>query len=44
MHRWKHRGGVTAVAFSPDGRHVLTASRDETVALRAVDTGETVRQ
>lgn len=43
LYKWRHRTDVTAVAFSPDGRHALTAS-SRTVALRATDTGKTVRQ
>jgi hypothetical protein len=38
--RWPHGRTVTAVAFSPDGRLVLTGGWDRTARLRDVATGE----
>jgi WD40 repeat protein/regulation of enolase protein 1 (concanavalin A-like superfamily) len=38
-----HRGGVRAVAFTPDGRHAFSASRDTTLRLWEVQTGRQVR-
>jgi WD40 repeat protein len=39
-----HEGAVLDVAFAPDGRHVATSGRDETVRLWEVATGSEVRQ
>jgi WD40 repeat protein len=38
-YRWKHAGGVEAVAYFPDGRNVLTGSADGTVRMWDVSTG-----
>ena len=38
-----HRGDVTSVAFTPDGRHVLSGSRDKLVKVWDVETGAEVR-
>ena len=37
-----HRDDVKSVSFSPDGRHVVTASRDHDVRIWDVETGEVV--
>ena len=39
-----HNDAVTAVAFSPDGRHVATASADRSVRLWEIATGHEVRR
>jgi WD40 repeat protein/DNA-binding SARP family transcriptional activator len=39
-----HTGWVDDVAFSPDGRYILTGSRDGTVRLWDVQTGQQLRQ
>lgn len=39
---WQHANTVTSVAFSPDGRLILTGSTDRTVVLRDVTTGKIV--
>lgn len=41
-HTWRHGGSVTAAAFSPDGRRVLTGSHDKTAVLRDAQTGQTL--
>ena len=38
-----HENVVNAVAFHPDGRHVLSGSRDKTLRLWAVETGECIK-
>lgn len=38
-----HSGNVTAVAWSPDGTHILTASREETVQIWDAKTRKPVR-
>ena len=44
LHRLEAHGVmVTAVAFSPDGRTLLTGARDGTIRLWAVDTGASLR-
>ena len=37
-----HRGDVTSVAFTPDGRHVLSGSRDKLVKIWDAETGAEV--
>jgi WD40 repeat protein len=37
-----HRGDVTSVAFTPDGRHVLSGSRDKLVKIWDAETGTEV--
>jgi WD40 repeat protein/energy-coupling factor transporter ATP-binding protein EcfA2 len=45
VHRFAiHAGWINAVAFMPDGKHVLSASGDGTLLLTAVETGEAVRR
>jgi WD40 repeat protein len=39
-----HRAGVFAVAFSPDGKQLVTGGADETIRLWDVTTGNEVRQ
>jgi hypothetical protein len=40
---WRHQEPVTSLAFSPDGRYVITGSADKTAVLRDVLTGNTVQ-
>ena len=40
----RHHGEVTAVSFTPDGKHLATGSRDCTVALWEARTGRLVRR
>jgi WD40 repeat protein len=40
QHTWKHDGKVFSVAFSPDGKQVLTGSQDGTAVLRDVQSGK----
>ncbi|MCB0213620.1 MAG: WD40 repeat domain-containing protein, partial [Anaerolineae bacterium] len=42
--RRHHGGRVTAVAFSPDGRQIVSSSADQTVRVWAAETGEEVHQ
>jgi WD40 repeat protein len=37
-----HENSVNGIAFSPDGRYLITASNDRTIALRGTQTGEAV--
>jgi WD40 repeat protein/transcriptional regulator with XRE-family HTH domain len=39
-----HPEGLLSVAFSPDGRYILTGSRDDTARLWDAQTGEELRQ
>jgi hypothetical protein len=40
---WQYSGSVFSVAFSPDGRQVLTGSADNTAMLRDIQTGRTLQ-
>ena len=40
--RLEHDYGVSAVALSPDGRHVATASYDDTICLFETSSGKEV--
>ena len=35
-----HKGWINSIAFSPDGKHLLTSSLDATAAIRNVQTGQ----
>jgi WD40 repeat protein len=37
-----HSGPVMSVAFSPDGQHIVSGSRDQTICVWNTLTGETV--
>ncbi|KAI0637495.1 WD40-repeat-containing domain protein [Trametes polyzona] len=39
----EHTGGTTCAAWSPDGRYILTASEDHTIALRDGTSGELIQ-
>ena len=39
-----HEDGVDATAFSPDGRTIWSASRDNTIRLWDIETGNEIRQ
>ncbi|MFP6764472.1 MAG: c-type cytochrome domain-containing protein [Planctomycetaceae bacterium] len=39
-----HTAAVTGVAFSADGKHVVSGSEDKTVRVWSIETGETIRQ
>jgi WD40 repeat protein len=38
-----HKGGVTSVAFAPDGKLLVSGSEDNTVWVWDVQTGKSVR-
>ena len=38
-----HSGDVTSVAYSPDGKHIVSGSRDDTVKIWDAQSGEEVR-
>ena len=38
-----HSGDVTSVAYSPDGKHIVSGSRDNTVKIWDAQSGEEVR-
>ena len=38
-----HSGPITTVAFSPNGNHILTASRDNTARLWSIEEGNIIR-
>src|SRR5262249_35000389 len=40
----KHTDTISSVAFSPDGRYALTASRDSTIRLWSLTDGQEVRR
>jgi WD40 repeat protein len=42
--RWRHGSGVSYLAFTPDGKAVLTASQDGIVRLWERDTGKELRR
>jgi WD40 repeat protein len=42
--RWRHSAGVLYVAYTPDGKQILSASQDGTLRLWEVDTGREVRR
>src|SRR5438132_666692 len=42
VHLWHHDHEVEHVAFSPDGRRIVTASKDHTARVWDVRTGEAV--
>ncbi|KAF7978739.1 hypothetical protein HWV62_44746 [Athelia sp. TMB] len=37
-----HKGGVMSVAYSPDGKHIVSGSRDDTIQISDAETGEIV--
>jgi hypothetical protein len=43
LHTWRHQGYVSAIAFSPDGKQVVTGSKDKTAVLHDVKTGKTLQ-
>src|SRR5262245_19678088 len=42
--RWRHGAAVNYVAFTPDGKSVLTASQDNIIRLWDLKTGKEVRR
>jgi hypothetical protein len=40
---WRHLAAVNSVAFSPDGKKILTGSSDKTAVLRDAATGKTLQ-
>ena len=40
----KHTGNVSSVAYSPDGRHIVSGSSDETVRVWDAETGEPIHE
>jgi len=38
-----HTGGVRSVSFSPDGQTIVSGSRDKTIRVWLVESGELVR-
>ena len=44
VHEWRHNRMVKAVAFSPDGKLVLTGSLDNSARLWSVDTAELLHE
>src|SRR5262249_61125740 len=42
VHLWQHDNEVVHVAFSPDGRRIVTASKDHTARVWDARTGEAV--
>jgi len=42
--RWRHEGGVEALAFSPDGKALAAGGMDDTVRVRDLATGAILRE
>ena len=43
LHSWEHEGAVTSVAYSPDGKTILTGSTDGFAQLYDIQTGELIK-